>query len=64
MRMKRILRRADWPLERIAPPQRLGQTMALAGYLPAFDQALAAMYRNHDVDGPVLLAPNSIRAAA
>jgi acyl homoserine lactone synthase len=64
MRMERILRRAGWPLERIAPPQRLGQTMALAGYLHASDQALAAMYRNADVEGPVLVAPNSIRAAA
>ena len=64
IRMERILRRAGWPLERIAPPQRLGQTMALAGYLHASDQALAAMYRNADVEGPVLLPPNSIRAAA
>jgi N-acyl-L-homoserine lactone synthetase len=63
-RMERILRRAGWPLERIAAPQRLGQTMALAGYLRASDQALAAMYRNADVEGPVLLAPDSIRAAA
>src|SRR5713226_3206815 len=58
-RMERILRRAGWPLERIAPPQRLGQTMALAGYLHASDQALAAMYRNADIEGPVLLAPKS-----
>src|SRR6202023_23332 len=52
MRMERILRRAGWPLERIAPPQRIGQTMALAGFLHASDQALAAMYRNADVTGP------------
>ena len=63
-RMERILRRANWPLERIAPPQRLGQTMALAGYLHASDQALAAMYRNADVEGPILLAPDLIPAAA
>ena len=63
-RMERILRRAGWPLERIAPPQRLGQTMALAGYLHASDQALAAMYRNADVEGPILLAPDLIPAAA
>jgi N-acyl-L-homoserine lactone synthetase len=63
-RMERILRRAGWPLERIAPPQRLGQTMALAGYLHASDQALAAMYRNADIEGPVLLEPKSIRAVA
>ncbi|MEH2549122.1 N-acyl-L-homoserine lactone synthetase [Bradyrhizobium sp. AZCC 2262] len=64
VRMERILRRAGWPLERIAPPQRLGQTMALAGYLHATDDALAAMYRNADVKGPVLLASHSLRAAA
>jgi acyl homoserine lactone synthase len=63
-RMERILRRAGWPLERIASPQRLGQTMAVAGCLHASDQALVAMYRNADVEGPVLLAPNSFRAAA
>jgi acyl homoserine lactone synthase len=60
-RMERILRRAGWPLERIAPPQRLGQTMALAGYLQVSDQALAAMHHNAGVEGPVLLAPNSLR---
>lgn len=64
VRMERILRRAGWPLVRIAPPLGLGQTMALAGYLHASDQALGAMYRNADVEGPVLLAPNSLRAAA
>lgn len=63
-RMERILRRAGWPLERIAPPQRLGQTMALAGYLHASDQALAAMYRSAEVEGPVLLTVSSLRAAA
>ncbi len=63
-RMERILRRAGWPLERIAPPQRIGQTMALAGYLHASDEALAAMYRNADVVGPVLVEADKIRAAA
>jgi acyl homoserine lactone synthase len=63
-RIERILRRAGWPLERIAPPQRLGQTMALAGYLHASDEALAAMYRNADVVGPVLVEADKIRAAA
>ncbi len=64
MRMERILRRAGWPLERIAPPQRIGQTMALAGFLHASDEALAAMYRNADVTGPVLVEADKIRAAA
>lgn len=63
-RMERILRRAGWPLERIAPPQRIGQTMALAGFLHASDEVLAAMYRQADVTGPVLVATVPARAAA
>lgn len=54
IRMERILRRAGWPLERIAPAQRIGQTMALAGFLRDSDAALAAMYRHAAVEGPVL----------
>jgi acyl homoserine lactone synthase len=63
-RMERILRRAGWPLERLAPPQRIGQTMALAGFLHASDYALAAMYRQADVAGPVLADQASLSVAA
>jgi N-acyl-L-homoserine lactone synthetase len=63
-RMERILRRAGWPLERIAPPQRIGQTMALAGFLHASDQALAAMYRQAGVHGPVIVETASSSVAA
>jgi N-acyl-L-homoserine lactone synthetase len=63
-RMERILRRANWPLERIAPPQRIGETMALAGFLHASDEALAAMYRQAGVGGPVLQGPPALNAAA
>jgi N-acyl-L-homoserine lactone synthetase len=63
-RMERILRRAGWPLERIAPPQRIGETMVLAGFLHASDEALAAMDRNAGVTGPVLVTPNAFRPAA
>ncbi|WP_050421220.1 acyl-homoserine-lactone synthase [Bradyrhizobium tropiciagri] len=54
VRMERILRRAGWPLERISTPQRIGPTMALAGLLHNSDTALAAMYRQAVVEGPVL----------
>jgi len=64
VRMERILRRAGWPLERIAQPKRIGQTMALAGLLHASDDVLAAMYRHAEVKGPVLVASVSDRAAA
>ncbi|MBR0828561.1 GNAT family N-acetyltransferase [Bradyrhizobium manausense] len=55
-RMERVLRRAGWPLERLSDPQPLGQTMALVGFLHDSDQALEAMYRQADVNGPVLVA--------
>ena len=55
-RMERILRRAGWPLERLAAPQPLGQTTALAGFLHDSEQALEAMYRQSGLEGPVLVA--------
>ncbi len=63
-RMERILRRAGWPLERIAPPQRLGETMALAGFLHASIEALAAMHQNAGAAGPVLTVLEPLRSAA
>ncbi len=63
-RMERILRRAGWPLERLSPPQRIGETMALAGFLHGSREALASMYRQAGVEGPVLLQPMSASAAA
>lgn len=64
VRMERILRRAGWPLDRIAPPQRVGQTTALAGFLYESEGALAAMYQNAGVTGPVLVEPGMLPAAA
>ena len=63
-RMERILRRAGWPLERLAPPQRVGETMALAGFLHGSREALAGMYRQAGVEGPVLSQPESVQTAA
>lgn len=63
-RMERILRRAGWPLERLAPPQRIGETMALAGFLHGSREALATMYRQAGVEGPVLSQLESIPTAA
>lgn len=63
-RMERILRRAGWPLERIAPPQRIGETLALAGFLHGSSEALASMYRQAGVEGPVLAVPQTVLTAA
>jgi N-acyl-L-homoserine lactone synthetase len=57
LRMERILRRASWPLERIAEPQTIGKTQAVAGYL---EVSMDAVHRLRDVggiDGPVLWVP-------
>ena len=63
-RMERILRRAGWSLERLAPPQRIGETMALAGYLDGSSETLSSMYRQAGVEGPVLRRPEAIQTAA
>jgi N-acyl-L-homoserine lactone synthetase len=63
-RMERILRRAGWPLERLAPPQRIGKTMALAGFLHGSLETLASMYRQAGVEGPVLSRPLNVSTAA
>lgn len=63
-RMERILRRAGWPIERLAEPRPLGQTTALAGLLYNSEHALAAMYRQAGIEGPVLVVPGVERRAA
>jgi acyl homoserine lactone synthase len=63
-RMERILRRAGWPLVRIAAPQQVGPTMAVAGFLDPSEQALHSLYEHADVNGPVLMAPDEVRGAA
>ncbi|MEY9148729.1 acyl-homoserine-lactone synthase [Bradyrhizobium elkanii] len=63
-RMERILRRAGWPLRRIAAPQQVGSTMAVAGFLGTSEQALHRMYAQADVAGPVLVSPDIVKVAA
>lgn len=63
-RMERILRRAEWPLRRIAVPQRIGDTMAVAGFLEASEQSLQTIYRLANVGGPVILTADPAPVAA
>lgn len=63
-RMERILRRAGWALERLGPPQQIGQTMALAGFLHGSRETLSDMYRQAGVEGPVLSQLEAIQTAA
>jgi N-acyl-L-homoserine lactone synthetase len=64
IRMERILRRAGWLLRRIAAPQPVGVTMAVAGFLDASEQALHRMREKAEVNGAVLLSPDLVKAAA
>ena len=59
VRFERILKRARWPMHRVGEPRQLGNTLAVAGLLPAdhdsFERLRPATYRS-------LLLP-SVRAA-
>lgn len=57
VRMERILRRAQWPLDRIGKPRAIGNTMAVAGYLEVSRDALARLRSLGGLKGPVLWAP-------
>jgi len=56
-RMERILRRAGWPLRRIGAPSKIGNTLAVAGYLDISSAALAKLRGAGGLSGPVLWAP-------
>ncbi|WP_353642540.1 acyl-homoserine-lactone synthase [Mesorhizobium sp. WSM2239] len=57
LRMERILRRAQWPLERISEPRTIGNTRAVAGYLDVSTESLDAVRHNGGLSSPVLWAP-------
>lgn len=56
-RMERLLRRAGWPLSRFGQARRLGNTLAVAGYLKVSRGTLATLREAAGVRGPVLWTP-------
>lgn len=56
-RMERILRRAGWPLRRLGTPCRVGNTLAVAGYLEISTEVLARIRNAGGFAGPVLWEP-------
>jgi acyl homoserine lactone synthase len=62
-RMERILRRAGWPLRRIGAPRKLGNTLAVAGYLDVSIESLACVRSAGGLKGPALWAPVALAAA-
>lgn len=57
VRLERILRRACWPLRRIGPPLRIGNTQAVAGFLEVSRSALQRLRNGGGIKGPVLWSP-------
>ena len=56
-RMERILRRASWPLRRIAEPLQIGNTLAVAGYLDVSRESLGRLRQAGFLKGPALWTP-------
>jgi acyl homoserine lactone synthase len=54
VRMERILRMAGWPLQRFAPPQAVGITLAVGGLLEVSPAALDRIRERGGLAGPVL----------
>ncbi|WP_038959197.1 acyl-homoserine-lactone synthase [Bradyrhizobium japonicum] len=63
VRMERILRRAGWPLRRIGDPSRIGNTLAVAGYLEISIEILSSLRKAGGFSAPVLWTPVILSAA-
>lgn len=63
VRMERILKRAGWPLCRIAAPCNIGNTLAVAGHLEISTEALQKVCAAGGLDGLVLWTPVLLNAA-
>jgi acyl homoserine lactone synthase len=63
LRMERILRRANWPLERLSDAGMIGSTQAVAGILEVSLDALARTKLACGIEGRVLWAPVPLAAA-
>jgi acyl homoserine lactone synthase len=62
-RMERVLRRAGWILRRMGEPCRLGNTLAVAGYLEISIEILATIRSAGGISEPVLWTPVTLTAA-
>jgi acyl homoserine lactone synthase len=57
VRLERILRRASWPLQRLGPPLKIGNTLAVAGLLGVSRSTLFRLREAGGLDGPALWSP-------
>lgn len=63
-RFERILRCVGWPLRRLGPSERIGNTMAVAGFVDISRDVLAVLRKGGGFTGPVLWSPVIASAAA
>lgn len=56
-RLERILRRANWPLQRLGDAVEIGDTRAIAGLLDISSDVLARLRSRGNLKGPVLWKP-------
>ncbi|WP_076862129.1 acyl-homoserine-lactone synthase [Bradyrhizobium mercantei] len=63
VRMERVLRRAGWQLRRIGNPQKIGNTLAVAGYLAVSIEVLERLRKAGNLREPVLWTPVMLTAA-
>jgi acyl homoserine lactone synthase len=64
VRMERIARRAGWPVRRIHDAQRIGSTLAVAGFLEVSEAALARLRALGGLRGPALWEPVRLKESA
>jgi N-acyl-L-homoserine lactone synthetase len=63
VRMERILRLSGWPLRRMGNPSKIGDTLAVAGYLAISVETLSNLCKRGGLSPPVLWAPAILAAA-
>jgi acyl homoserine lactone synthase len=64
IRMERILRRVGWPLRRVHEPQRIGNSIAVAGFVEISLHMLHNIRTAGGLRGPVLWEPVHLKASA
>jgi N-acyl-L-homoserine lactone synthetase len=64
LRMERILRRVEWPSRRIYEPQRIGNSLAVAGFVDVSAELLNRIRTLGGLRGPVLWEPVRMREIA
>ena len=61
VRMERILRRSKCPIERLAPPKRIGDVPSLAILMECSDETVAQVHETNGIPGPCIITEDASR---